>query len=183
MGRITRNQMLGALAAVPLCQMPSAASAKSGQLGKIGVFGLDDLSSPYMPGMIIEKEGSNTQGYAKSNGEFLAGSWQADVQRELASYKEQETAIRSLGPDVESKTWWLVRANLRAKNVYEMKGNMLAISEVSTNPVAAKKAYKKFWAEIDELDYACQVKEAAKAKKEYADVIASLDAWNQVTLA
>ena len=85
----------------------------------------------------------------------------------------------SQGPNIESKTWWLVRDNLRGQ-AYNMKANMLAMNAVSKDKVASKKAYSKFWSEINQLDLACTKKEYDLAKKEYEDVLAALAAYDSV---
>ena len=61
-----------------------------------------------------------------------------------------------------------------------MKANMLAINAVlpGDKKTAADKAYKKFWAEIGQLDLACAKKEYDLAKKEYDDVLAALKAYD-----
>ena len=57
---------------------------------------------------------------------------------------------------------------------------MLAINKVLSGEksVAAEKAYKKFWAEVNQLDLACTKKEYDLAKKEYADVLEALKAYD-----
>ena len=82
------------------------------------------------------------------------------------------------GKNIDSKTWWLVKDNLRGQ-AYNMKANMLAINGVlpPEKKAAAAKAYSKFWSEINQFDLACTKKEYDLAKKEYADVLAALDAY------
>lgn len=54
------------------------------------------------------------------------------------------------GKNIDTKTWWLVRDNMRGQ-AYNMKANMLALNGVlpAEKKEAAKKAYSKFWAEIN----------------------------------
>jgi hypothetical protein len=172
----TRRQLFArAGAALFGAAMVDSASAKAGQFGKIGIFGMEDLSSPYQPGG--PKAGPDaTFGYQKSDGEFLANGYEGDVSREKASFEESARRVSSLGPQIESKTWWLVRDNLRSQ-AYNMRGSMIAIQQVSPNKKAAEKAYKKFWTEIEQLDLACEKKELSLAQKEYADVLVALDGW------
>ena len=82
------------------------------------------------------------------------------------------------GKNIDSKTWWLVKDNLRGQ-AYNMKANMLAINKVlpAEKKPAAKKAYDKFWSEVNQLDLACVKKELDLAQKEYGDVLAALTAY------
>merc|ERR1719230_840738 len=156
--------------------MVQGASAKAGQFGKVNVFGYD-ISSPYQPGG--PKSGADaTYGYAKSDGPILATGYQNDVTREKAAFDISATIVKSQAKNIDSKTWWLVRDNLRGQ-AYNMKANMKAMNGVSANKAAADKAYKAFWSEINSLDLACQKKELALAQKEYADVLAALDAYEK----
>jgi len=154
-----------------------AASAKAGQFSKIEIFsvvGQPGISSPYQPGG--PKAGADaTYGYAKSEGPILAAGYQSDVTREKASFEISSKIINSQGPNIDSKTWWLVRDNLRGQ-AYNMKGSMKAIDAALTGEkqATATKAYAKFWKEIDSLDLACKKKELALAQKEYGDVVAAL---------
>merc|ERR1711908_10471 len=104
-----------------------------------------------------------------------------DVTREVAALEVSKKIIRAQGPLIDSKTWWLVRDNMRGQ-AYNMKANMLAINKVlpAEKKASATKAYKKFWSEIDSLDLACVKKELDLAKKEYDDVLAALAAYDAV---
>jgi hypothetical protein len=158
-----------------------AASAKAGQFSKIEIFsvvGTPGISSPYQPGG--PKAGADaTFGYAKSEGAILATGYADDVAREKAAFDVSSKIITSQGGNIDSKTWWLVRDNLRGQ-AYNMKANMKAIN-IALGPGAkqdaAVKAYKKFWMEIDSLDLACKKKELALAQKEYSDVLAALETY------
>ena len=103
---------------------------------------------------------------------------QADVTREKAAFDVSVKIITTQGPNIESKTWWLVRDNLRGQ-AYNMKANMLAINKAlgDKGKKDADAAYKKFWSEIDQLDLACKKKELALAQKEYGDVLDALKAY------
>jgi len=156
-----------------------AANAKAGEFSKIEIFsviGEPGISSPYQPGG--PKAGADaTFGYAKSAGPILAKGYEADVTREREAYKISSKIVSSQAGNIESKTWWLVRDNLRGQ-AYNMKANMLAINKaLGPNKAAADAAYKKFWKEIDALDLALKKKELALAQKEYADVLAALKAY------
>jgi len=151
-----------------------SASAKAGQFGKVDIFGYA-ISSPYFEGG--PKTGPEaTFGLQKSAGPFVAAGYEQDVTREKAAFEVSAKIIRSQGPNIESKTWWLTRDNLRGQ-AYNMKANMLALNKVSKNKAAADKAYAKFWSEVDQLDLACTKKELALAQKEYKDVLSALDAY------
>jgi len=172
----SRRQLFARAGAAALAgsAMVQGASAKAGQFGKVDIFGYA-ISSPYQPGG--PKQGKDaTFGYAKSDGPILATGYETDVTREKAQFDVSVGIVKSQQKNVDSKTWWLVRDNLRGQ-AYNMKANMLAMNKVSSNKDAADKAYKKFWSEINALDLACQKKELALAQKEYADVLAALDAY------
>jgi len=155
-----------------------AANAKAGEFSKIEIFsviGEPGISSPYQPGG--PKAGADaTFGYAKSAGPILAKGYEKDVTREREAYKISSKIVSSQAANIESKTWWLVRDNLRGQ-AYNMKANMQAINKALTDPTAANAAYKKFWKEVDSLDLALKKKELALAQKEYADVLAALKAY------
>jgi len=160
-----------------------AASAKAGQFSKIEIFsvvGQPGISSPYQPGGPKAGPGA-TFGYAKSEGAILATGYEADVDREKAAFEVSSKIITSQGPNIKSKTWWLVRDNLRGQ-AYNMKANMKAINKAlgGEKGAAATKAYAKFWKEIDALDLACKKKELALAEKEYDDVLAALKEYMAV---
>merc|ERR1712054_460368 len=108
-------------------------------------------------------------------GAILATGYQDDVAREKAAFDVSSKIITSQGGNIDSKTWWLVRDNLRGQ-AYNMKANLKAINLAlgGDKGAAATKAYTKFWKEIDALDLACKKKELALAQKEYADVVAAL---------
>lgn len=154
--------------------MAQSASAKAGQFGKIGIFGMEDISSPYQPGG--PKSGPEaTFGYQKSAGEFLAKGYESDTQREKRIFQASADKIKSLGPSVEKKVWWLVRDELRVQ-ASEMRSSMLVLNK-NSNSDGVDKAYKVFWKEIESLDLACKKKEPALASKEFQDVLAALDAY------
>lgn len=158
-----------------------AASAKAGQFSKIEIFsvvGTPGISSPYVPGG--PKAGADsTYGYGKSNGPILATGYESDVTREKEAFLVSSKIVGEQGPNIKSKTWWLVRDNLRGQ-AYNMKANMIAINKAlpADKKKAADKAYAAFWKEIDSLDLACKKKELALAEKEYADVLEALKAYS-----
>merc|ERR1719199_1598601 len=128
-----------------------AASAKAGQFSKLDIFsvvGEPAISSPYQPGGPQGDGPGTTYGYKKSDGPILADGYQSDVTREKAAFDVSSKIVRAQGPNIESKTWWLVRDNLRGQ-AYNMKANMLAMNAVSATKPAAEKAYAKFWSEIN----------------------------------
>jgi len=172
----SRRQLFArAGAALAGAAFASSASAKAGQFGKIGIFGQEDISSPFQPGG--PKSGKDaTYGYAKSDGPMLATGYESDVEREKGLFLEGVRRIKTLGPKIEAKTWWFVRDELRVQ-VYSMRSSMLAMNKVNKDPVAAGKAYKKVWSEIESFDLACQKKELALATKEYDDVLVALDSY------
>jgi len=155
--------------------MAQSASAKAGQFGKLGLFSMEDISSPYQPGG--PKSGpESTYGYAKSDGAILAADYEADVAREKTAFLESVRRLKTLGPKIESKTWWFIRDELRIQ-AYTMRGSMLAMNKVNSDKAATDKAYKKFWAEVEQFDLACKKKEQALATKEYDDMLKAMDAY------
>merc|ERR1712216_665220 len=90
----------------------------------------------------------------------VSSPYQAGVEREKKSFEASAKIIRSQGLNIDKRTWWLVRDNLRGQ-AYTMKANMRALNEVQSaaGKVTATKAYEKFWKEIDQLDLACRTKE------------------------
>jgi hypothetical protein len=177
-GSESRREVLAkASAALASLAAVQSASAKAGQFSKLEIFsvvGAPGISSPYQAGG--PKAGKDaTFGYAKSDGPMLATGYEKDVTREKAALDVSKKIIRDQGKNIESKTWWLVRDNLRGQ-AYNMKANMRAINNVldGAAKVSAVKAYDKFWSEINSLDLACVKKEQALAQKEYQDVLDAL---------
>jgi hypothetical protein len=167
-----------------------SASAKAGQFTKLSIFdiaGEPAISSPFQAGgpkggQIGQLE-SATFGYQKSDGPLLATGYDKDITREKTAFEVSTKIIRAQQRNIDSKTWWLVRDNMRGQ-AYNMKANMLAINKVLDEPSKAKadKAYKEFWKEIDSLDLACKTKELALAQKEYTDVLEALTKY-EATIA
>merc|ERR1719171_51432 len=159
-----------------------SASAKAGQFSKQDIFsvvGVPAISSPYQPGG--PKAGKDaTFGYAKSDGPILATGYEQDITREKAALEVSKKIVRAQQKNIDTKTWWLVRDNLRGQ-AYNMKANMRAINDVlePKAKVAATKAYEKFWGEINQLDLACTKKEYDLAKKEYGDVLDALKKYEE----
>merc|ERR1719247_1162026 len=179
-------------AAVFAASAVQGASAKAGQFSKLDIFsvvGEPAISSPYQVGgpkgstiSGIEK-GQTTYGYQKSDGPILADGFRDDVTREKKAFDISATIVKSQQGNLDKKTWWLVRDNFRGQ-AYNMKANMRAINAVlpEDKKVAATKAYKTFWKEVDSLDLACVKKEYDLAKKEYADVLAALKVYTEIAL-
>ena len=63
-----------------------------------------------------------------------------------------------------------------------MRSSMQAMNGVAKDREAAKKAYKKYWSEVEQFDLACAKKESALANKEFADVLAALKAYRDVAV-
>jgi len=188
-GRESRRELLAkAGAAIASMAAVQSASAKAGQFTKQEIFsvvGTPGISAPFQPGgpkpgQIGDKV-TATYGYSVSEGEVLANGYYKDVTREKAAYEVSAKIVRSQQKNIDSKTWWLVRDNLRGQ-AYNMKANMLAINKVlepAAQPKAAK-AYKDFWNEINQLDLACVKKELDLAQKEYGDVLDALKKYEEI---
>lgn len=110
---------------------------------------------------------------------WLLDGTQDDVTREKAAFAVSAKIVKSQQKNIDSKTWWLVRDNMRGQ-AYNMKANMLAMNNVSAKKVEAKKAYDVFWKKINALDLACVKKEYDLANKEYKEVLDALAAYESV---
>merc|ERR1712039_938905 len=133
------------------------AFAKAGEFTKISFFGAESQSSPYQ------------EGGPKAGKEATFG------------YEKQEKIVRGQGENIEKKIWWLVRDNLRGE-AYTMKDNMKAINFVSKDQKKSRKAYERFWAQIDAVDLACVKKKEDLAQAEYNKAIFLLDEWKSIAM-
>ena len=78
----------------------------------------------------------------------LPRPYQADVGREREAFKTSSDIIKSQQGTIDSKTWWLVRDNLRGQ-AYNLKSNMKALTAVASDKGAAQKAYEKVLNELN----------------------------------
>merc|ERR1712227_1014771 len=127
-------------------------------------------------------EVTSTYGFAPT-GEILAKGYTQDVTREIAAFKESSKRVSALQPQIDTKTWWLARDNMRTQ-AYNMRASMLAINNVlpADKKADAEKKYKKFWSEVEQFDLALKKKEPELANKEYAEMMAALKAYTEVAL-
>jgi len=183
------SQVAGATFA--LAGVAQSASAKAGQFGKQDVFGIG-ISSPYVGEKVVSGGTAgtpyvdnvvSTYGF-KPTGDILAAGYTKDVTRETAAFTKGCKLIANLQTNIDSKTWWKVRDQLRGTDVYSLRGSMLAINNVlpAGKKDAAAKAYKKVFAEMEALDLACKKKEQALATKENADMLQAIEAY-KLTIA
>ena len=123
----------------------------------------------------------STYGFAPS-GDILAAGYTKDVSRETAVFNKGCGLLANLQGEIDSKTWWKVRDQLRGTDVYSLRGSMLAINNVlpEGKKAEAAKAYKKVFAEMEALDLACKKKEQALATKENADLQEAIAAYKKV---
>ena len=142
-------------------------------------------SSPYVGEKVVGtgkdnflKGYTSTYGFAPT-GEILAKDFTSDVAREKEVFAKTSKLMSSLQGDIDTKTWWKVRDQLRGTNVYSMRSTMLALNNVlpEEKKAGAAKAYTKFWKEVEALDLACLKKEQALATKKNADMVAALQAY------
>merc|ERR1711935_132131 len=172
------SQVAGATFA--LAGVAQSASAKAGQFGKQDVFGIG-ISSPYVGEKVVSGGTAgtpyvdnvvSTYGF-KPTGDILA-----------AGFTKGCKLIANLQTNIDSKTWWKVRDQLRGTDVYSLRGSMLAINNVlpEAKKDAAGKAYKKVFAEMEALDLACKKKEQALATKENSDMLQAIAAY-KLTIA
>merc|ERR1712216_308845 len=162
--------------------------SKAGQFGKIDIFGYG-TSSPYVgekivssgtAGSSLNDDLKSTYGFAPT-GDILAAGYAKDVARETAVFNKGVSLISSLQKDIDTKTWWKVRDQLRGTDVYSLRGAMLSINNVlpEGKKAAAAKAYKKVFVEMEALDLACKKKEQALATKENNDMLEAIAAYKK----
>jgi|TARA_B110001469_G_scaffold105241_1_gene104524 hypothetical protein len=122
----------------------------------------------------------STYGFAPT-GDILAAGYTKDVTRETATFNKGCGLIANLQKEIDSKTWWKVRDQLRGTDVYSLRGSMLAINNVlpEGKKAEAAKAYKKVFAEMEALDLACKKKEQALATKENNDMLEAIAAYKK----
>ena len=165
------------------------ASAKAGQFAKAELFGFA-TSSPYVgekvvtstnAGSAYKEQSVSTYGF-KPNGEFAAKGYTQDVAREKAVFDKSSKIVKGLQADIDSKTWWKVRDQLRGTDVYSLRSSMLSINNVlpADKKDSAAKAYKKVFVEMEALDLACKKKEQALATKENNDLLEALAAYKAI---
>uniref|UniRef100_A0A7S0HBH7 Uncharacterized protein n=1 Tax=Phaeocystis antarctica TaxID=33657 RepID=A0A7S0HBH7_9EUKA len=184
----SRRELLSQVggAAFALAGVAQSASAKAGQFGKQDVFGIG-ISSPYVGEKVVSggtagtpyiDNVKSTYGFAPT-GDILAAGYTKDVTRETAQFEKGCKLIANLQTNIDSKTWWKVRDQLRGTDVYSLRGSMLAINNVlpEAKKDAAAKAYKKVFAEMEALDLACKKKEQALATKENSDMLQAIAAY------
>mmetsp|Transcript_8144 Transcript_8144/g.16351 ORF Transcript_8144/g.16351 Transcript_8144/m.16351 type:complete len:223 (-) Transcript_8144:259-927(-) len=187
-GSDTRRELLSKVsgAAFALAGVSQSASAKAGQFGKIDIFGFG-TSSPYVgdkvvssgtAGSFLNDDLKSTYGFTPT-GDILAAGYAKDVARETAVFNKGVSLISALQKDIDSKTWWKVRDQLRGTDVYSLRGAMLSINNVlpEGKKDAAAKAYKKVFVEMEALDLACKKKEQALATKENNDMLEAIAAY------
>jgi hypothetical protein len=185
-----RREFLSKVAGGAALMAPLAASAKAGQFGKQEIFGtaasspyqaLDKVVSGGTAGTAYNDELKSTYGFAPT-GEILAKGYAKDVTREKAVYDKTTKLVAGLQKDIDSKTWWKVRDQLRGTDVYSLRSSMLAINNAlpAEKQAAAKKAYSKVFVEMESLDLACAKKEQALATKEYSDFLEALSKYNAI---
>ena len=186
-----RREMISKVAggAFALGGLAQGASAKAGQFGKQEIFGFG-TSSPYVGEKVVSsgRAGSqfnddvkSTYGFAPT-GDILAKGYASDVGRETKAFDKSVKLLSSLQGDIDSKTWWKVRDQLRGTGVYDIRASMLAINGVlpADKKADAAKAYKKVFTEMEALDLACKKKEQALATKENSDLLEAIAAYKAV---
>ena len=123
----------------------------------------------------------STYGF-KPSGDILAAGYTKDVAREKAVFNKGCGLLANLQGDIDSKTWWKVRDQLRGTDLYSFRGAMLALNGVlpEGKKAEAVKAYKKVFQEMEALDLACKKKEQALATKENADLQEAIAAYKAI---
>lgn len=150
----SRRALFGKAAAAALAGLAAAdsASAKFGQFSKQELFGTG-ISSPYQAEGAVSGPNA-TYGYARSgDGSVLAKGYEKDVEREKALFLESASRLAKLQENIDSRTWYAVRNELR-NQAYDMRSSMQALNSVkkAQDKVAADKAYKEFWTQVESLD-------------------------------
>jgi len=138
----------------------------------------DKVVSSGTAGSFLNDDLKSTYGFTPT-GDILAAGCAKDVARETAVFNKGVSLISALQKDIDSKTWWKVRDQLRGTDVYSLRGAMLSINNVlpEGKKDAAAKAYKKVFVEMEALDLACKKKEQALATKENNDMLEAIAAY------
>lgn len=166
---VSRRELFAtAAAAVAAASAVQGASAKAGQFGKQELFGFA-ASSPFQSEG-LDAEG--TFGY-KTVGTKLATGYEKDVSLEKDIFLRATDIFATLGPKVESKTWWFVEDNLRTVG-YNLRSSMTAMNAVAADPIAATVASKKIITKMEALDLACRKKDLAIATASYDGLLKSV---------
>lgn len=109
-------------------------------------------------------------------------AWPRPCREQKAVYEKTVKLVSGLQGEIDSKTWWKVRDQLRGTDVYSLRSSMLSINNVlpADKKDSAAKAYKKVFVEMEALDLACKKKEQALATKENNDLLEALAAYKAI---
>lgn len=164
---LSRRAALGAaLSAVGAAMLPAAAFAKGGDAPKISVFGVGGASSPFDKG--IEKGG--TVLYSRFSDDEMA-YFKSIVDASQERFVQAKSSI-------DIKSWEDIRSLIRLETTL-LRTTMVKVGE-SLDKDGQKKAtsiYEGFKKDLNDLDYACSIKNQEKAQKAYKATLKSFGSW------
>mmetsp|Transcript_1719 Transcript_1719/g.5192 ORF Transcript_1719/g.5192 Transcript_1719/m.5192 type:complete len:208 (+) Transcript_1719:200-823(+) len=161
-----RELLLGALAAM----VPAAALAKSGEGPKYSIFGGNSQSSPFV---YTDKKKGNAI-YKALNDE--------EIQFLTDKLKESRVRLANTEQYIAIPSWDDIRGEIRLQ-MYECRRNMLKLEENIEDEKKAQKAkklYGQLKRDMEELDYACTVKDQGRAKRARSAALKSFDQWAEI---
>eukprot|EP00188_Purpureofilum_apyrenoidigerum_P002115 Plantae.Rhodophyta-Purpureofilum_apyrenoidigerum.ctg22645.p2 GENE.Plantae.Rhodophyta-Purpureofilum_apyrenoidigerum.ctg22645~~Plantae.Rhodophyta-Purpureofilum_apyrenoidigerum.ctg22645.p2 ORF type:complete len:207 (-),score=56.41 Plantae.Rhodophyta-Purpureofilum_apyrenoidigerum.ctg22645:193-813(-) len=161
-----RQVLLGALAAM----LPAAAVAKSGDAPSYSIFGGDSQSSPFT---YMDKQKGSVLYKALNESEL------AFIKNKLIESRER---LADTDEFIAGPSWDDVRGEIRLQ-MYEFRHNILKLANNIVDDKRAdkaKKLYEKLKKDMEELDYACTVKDQGRAKKARSAALKSFDQWADI---
>lgn len=173
----TRREMVvkaaGVVAGAAGLAATQEAQATAGDFGKFSFFGPAASSTPF--NALTDPMNGNTK--APEDILFSYGN-DKEIARCKAGIKESAKRIDTIGPMVSSKKWTDARTEMRLQ-MGVMKKYMVAVN-TKTGDKAAAAAYKKFSLAMDDLDYACRIKDPATAGPAYDKVVETLKGYTSL---
>lgn len=166
---LSRRAALGAaLSAVGAAMLPASAFAKGGDAPKISIFGVGGASSPFDKG--IERGGSVL--YSRFSEDEMAY-----FKSILDASNERFVQAKS---SIDIKSWEDIRSLIRLETTL-VRSTMVKVAE-SLDKDGQKKAnsiYDGFKRDLNDLDYACSIKNQDKAQKAYKSTLKSFSSWRE----
>jgi hypothetical protein len=160
---------LGALGAA-LLKGSAPVQAKSGEFARQSIFGVGGASSPFDAGI----QRSGTVQYSKF------------APAEMAYFKSivdgSSTRLDSAKTEIDNKSWEAVRSTIRLEMAL-LRQTMLSVQANIADPkikASAQKLYDAFKKDVNDMDYACVVKNQDKARKSFKLTVSDLASWREV---
>jgi Oxygen evolving enhancer protein 3 (PsbQ) len=160
---------LGALGAA-LLKGAAPVHAKSGEFARQSIFGVGGASSPFDAGI----QRSGTVQYSKF------------APAEMAYFKSivdgSSTRLDSAKTEIDNKSWEAVRSTIRLE-MSLLRQTMLSVQANIADPkvkASAQKLYDAFKKDVNDMDYACVLKNQDKARKSFKLTVTDLASWREV---